>query len=486
MQDKSIPTPEMTVPLSDESPAPRPRSSKLVVGALVTASLGAASVFVGVAAARASAQAMDTLHIAPGVKIAGVPVGGMTEGEAVGKVRAWAQSEMRKPVTLIAPVSGKKWNLTVAEAGGRYDLAPAVAQALQVGKDDSLWERVVNGGRERDVDIPVTFLFNEAQLVKHLDAIGKTVYKPARNARARLDAAGNILIAEYEHKGVKLDAGATKAALLKNGPEALRDGEQAKLVIVEEPAKVTASDLGKIGTQLAAFNTGYSSSSTSRRHNVELAARRIHGTLLAPGEIFSYNDIVGPRELRLGWRNAPTYQDGQVVPGPGGGVCQVSTTLYNAVLRANLKIVQRQHHSMPVHYVNPGCDATVVYGYIDFKFQNNTDGPILISSRSGGGRLSFEVFGKEPSEPKKVEVVSGPRRTNRSGGVTVTTYKVIEHGDGTKTREVLSTDSYRPMGARRSAAPRRRSNVAGTRRSTPAPAKPSTAPATAAAATSPV
>jgi vancomycin resistance protein YoaR len=409
--------------------------------------LGGTALWAGVRIAKASSSTPAPNQIAPGVRVAGVPVGGLTDTEATKKLRAWAKQATAKPVTLTAPVSGRKWNLPLAEVGGRFDTSSAVAEAVKLGKEETLWDRLLRGETKRTENITPAFKFSEALLDKQLAAIGKTVHRAPVNARAKIGPNGAIVLASAEKKGVSLDAQATKRALLAHGPESLREGGKANLVIVEEFPKVTSEDLGKAGFRLAEFGTYYGSSSSNRRHNIELASSHINGTVLAPGEVFSYNKIVGPRTHREGFRDAPTYQDGQVVPGPGGGVCQTSTTLYNAVLRANLEIVSRSHHSMPVHYVPPGCDATVAYDYIDFKFRNNTPGPLIVMARTNGERVSYSLFGQAPEDKKTVEVISGPRRGNASGGLTVTTYRVVRSEAGEEKREVLGTSRYRPLGS---------------------------------------
>lgn len=159
-------------------------------------------------------------------------------------------------------------------------------------------------------------------------------------------------------------------------------------------ANVTYADIrqinGVLGTKLTDIG-----GSTNRHSNVALAAKHINGTVLRPGEIFSYNKIVGPRDTQNGFKEAPEIVKGVLQPGIGGGVCQVSTTLYNAVLLANLKIISRSHHAFPVHYVSVGLDATVVDGSIDFQFQNDTDAPIYIYALGHDGELRFRIFGKK-------------------------------------------------------------------------------------------
>ncbi|MBC8141309.1 MAG: VanW family protein [Armatimonadetes bacterium] len=210
---------------------------------------------------------------------------------------------------------------------------------------------------------------------------------------------------------------------------------------------MTSEVLGKVNTLLASFSTSFGSSAPARQSNIRKATGFINGTLLAPGEVFSYNDTVGPRISRLGWRKAPAFENGAVVQSAGGGICQTSTTLYNAVLRANLKIVARRGHTMPVHYVPAGCDATVDYGSQDFKFENSTGGPLYIEASSDGGRLKYNLFGVAEAKPGQIDIVTGRRMGNRRGGFSVAAYRVIHEADGTTKRESLGVSSYRPMAA---------------------------------------
>ena len=451
-----------STPSSNERRSPSPVAlAALVTGALAFG-VGAAAFGVRAAQASKSGDVQMAGIIAPGVKIAGIPVGEMSEDAAAAKMKAWVQAKAQTPITFAAPVSGRTWNLTLYQVGGRWDVAEAVAKAKSIGQNETWWERFQHGG-DRAVyhdDIPVSFALNSSAMDREIAKIGKTVARSPVNARAKLGKNNQLVLVAPEQRGVSLDEAATKSALLAGGADKLQDGASVKLIIKEEAPKMTASDLGKVSHLLAAFHTDYGSSSSNRRTNIELAASHMDGTLLAPGEVFSYNEVVGPRERNLGWKDAPTYQDGQVVPGPGGGVCQTSTTLYNAVLRAGLQIVKRSHHSMPVHYVEPGCDATVAYDSIDFQFRNNTSGPLMVSARTSGGSLSFALFGVPEADPGKIRVVSGEKHSTSSGGYTVSTYRELTKADGTKERVRLSTDTYAPYGGSRpssaSARPRRR------------------------------
>ncbi len=166
-----------------------------------------------------------------------------------------------------------------------------------------------------------------------------------------------------------------------------------KIDLVAKPAEaaITYKMLSAINGELSSFVTYYMVG--ARGDNVALAASRINGTVLMPGQVFSYNKTVGPRVASDGFKPAPVIIDGQLKPGMGGGVCQPSSTLYNAVLLAGLKVVERVHHGFPVHYLPPGRDATVAYGAIDFQFENSSKWPIYISAHGNGGVLQFTLFG---------------------------------------------------------------------------------------------
>src|SRR5205807_8651585 len=157
--------------------------------------------------------------------------------------------------------------------------------------------------------------------------------------------------------------------------------------------------------RLVTFSTSLGGSSKNRVHNIELACRAIDGTVLLPGDIFSYNETVGPRVPSAGFREAPVIIHGELQTGTGGGICQVSSTLYNAVLLADLTVLRRSHHAFPVHYLPAGRDATVVDGALDFKFKNTLKNAIAIDAKVVKRRVVFNLYG-DPGEHREVEIVS--------------------------------------------------------------------------------
>ena len=213
-----------------------------------------------------------------------------------------------------------------------------------------------------------------------------------------------------EPKDAYVERNPTKVHVEENGVDFGISMEEAKKLIQEEkeeyeiPLKITEakrklSDLGEeaFADQLATFSTIYDASAVNRAYNVELATKKINGTVIMPGETFSYNKTVGSRTIEAGWKEGTAYIAGKVVPSVGGGVCQVSSTLYNAALLANLEITERTNHTFTVDYVAASRDATVYYGSLDFCFKNTRTYPIKIvaSARNGVCKISFHGIKEE-------------------------------------------------------------------------------------------
>ena len=200
----------------------------------------------------------------------------------------------------------------------------------------------------------------------------------------------------------------TTPALAQKFIEDIKNDKVVTLSLLTIEPKVTEASINSdlFGAVLGKYTTSYATSSSNRCHNVELAAKKIDGTILMPNEEFSYNNIVGQRTAANGFKEAPVFENGETVQGMGGGVCQVSSTLYSAVLYADLPVLERQSHSLTVSYVPKGQDATVAYGSIDFRFKNDTKGPIKVSAKTGGKAIEISIWGAKPEKEKKVEIIN--------------------------------------------------------------------------------
>ncbi len=181
------------------------------------------------------------------------------------------------------------------------------------------------------------------------------------------------------------------------------DKQEAEIELDADVVKPRGSkeELSKVKDVLGKFSTNYSSSSAGRAMNVSNGCERINGALLYPGDEFSVYEAVSPFDAEHGYALAGSYENGTVVETYGGGICQVSTTLYNAVIRAELEITERFAHSMIVNYVEPSMDAAIAGTYKDLKFKNNTEAPIYIEGITSGGIISFNIYGQETRDPQR-------------------------------------------------------------------------------------
>lgn len=234
-------------------------------------------------------------------------------------------------------------------------------------------------------------------------------------------------------------------------------------------ANVTINDLGEdaFPHNLGYFTTRYDETNVNRSTNLKLAVKKINGTILKPGETFSYNKVVGERTVANGFKQAIVYANGGMEAGLGGGICQISSTLYNSVIFANLEIVERKNHSLPVSYVPLGRDATVSYGSIDFKFKNNRSYPIKIEATASSGIVKISILGIEEKteydvtfQTEKLQSIAyttqyindsslakGTQVVKQAGsyGYKYRTYKIVSLNGSVVEKVLLSTDTYNPQ-----------------------------------------
>ena len=232
--------------------------------------------------------------------------------------------------------------------------------------------------------------------------------------------------------------------------------EEAKSIISSEqkeeytiPLKILSPNVttNMIGTEafpdlLSTYSTKYAVSNRNRTTNLILAANKINGTVIMPGETFSYNKVVGARTISAGYKEAPIYVQGKVVDGIGGGICQITTTLYNAVLYANLEIVQRTNHQFIPSYAPASRDATVVYGAIDFQFKNNRDYPIKLVCSVANGTANFQIFGLKQDDDCEVQITAYETGRTKTA-IYSEAYKILKKDGKIVSQELLSKDIYK-------------------------------------------
>ncbi len=234
--------------------------------------------------------------------------------------------------------------------------------------------------------------------VVELDALYAELTQPLVNAEYSM-VDGKVVIIP-EKGGITVDKDALKTALES-------EEKRHTISISSQPYQTTAKDLEEMLFRdvIGSYSSDFSTSSAARAGNVELTANRINGCILMPGDVFSYDKTVGSRTVENGYKVAGVYIGNRTESGVGGGICQTSSTLYSAVLYADLEIVQRTSHSLPVSYVPGGMDATIAEGYIDFQFKNNTPYPVKIRATAQNRKLTCEILGVKEYD-KKVEIVN--------------------------------------------------------------------------------
>lgn len=313
------------------------------------------------------------------------------------------------------------------------ELCGLIVDALEAGEDSVKYELTYSDEAACDFD-----KLHEEVFVKPVDA--------------GYDVKTQTVIESV--KGIDFD--------VKEAQKLWSDAKAGDIVVIPVEVTVPKYNLEDFNGELfsdllGSQSSNYSSSSASRATNVELAASKINGIVLNPGESFSYNDAVGQRTTAAGFKSAGAYVNGKVVNEVGGGICQVSSTLYCAVLYANLNITARTCHYFPVNYLPAGLDATVSWGGPEFKFVNNRTFPVKIVTRCANRNLTVEIWGTDV-DGSYVEMNYSTATAFDNGvaiGYTADTYRSVFAKDGTlisRTQEAHSFYHYHEEDIKRPAA----------------------------------
>ncbi|MGN0143420.1 MAG: VanW family protein [Clostridium sp.] len=401
-------------------------------------------------------------RIYPGVKVQNVKLGGMTKTEAKEKLEDEFQSMINDKVLPIN-IEGKTFQLNYNEIEPSYDIDETVEKAFESGKQHGTLGKYINIKSKRDMEVEIAFSYNEDKLREFEEKVIEEVNQEPVDASITI--VGDKIQVEEEKDGmcVSID---TLDSKIKDSLNGLIDSSDEVNVEAElTKAKITSEDLSKVKDIMGSFSTSYGTSAPGRSHNIELSTQSINGTIVMPGETFSFNEVVGPRTEATGYQEAGTYVGNKVEPGIGGGICQVSTTLYRAVMRANIRSTERTNHSMAVGYALPGLDATVSYGYLDYKFTNPYDFPIYIQGYTAGKVVTYNIYGDSSALegktydmvneiletiPPETKVVEDPnleegKEVTEGGGMTgyrASSYQVTYENGIEVNREKVSTDTY--------------------------------------------
>jgi len=425
----------------------------------IITSLGCVVVAAAVGLTLSSYVFVKSDKVCKGVSVAGVDLSGLPKQHAGNILQKLAKSRMNGRINIA--ILDQKWSASASDLGVKVDWRKSLQDAMRVGRRSNIIVRMTDilSGSTSPKRIPLAMKCDDSILRKTIIKMAGVIDRPAKNASLSISEGSISVLPEQD--GIKLDREASATAI----STALTNGTaRISLSPVVDKPRITARELQRIDTVLASYTTRFVRSKKDRSHNLNVASSRVNKTILLPGEEFSYNKVVGERTLSTGFRNAIIFVKGQMEEGVGGGICQVSSTLYNAVLLAGLDITERHHHSRTVVYVPAGRDATVAYGSRDLRFKNSCSSPIYITETITGSRLRAAIYGSS-ADKKTVSVYNGqtsytpingkktvvdrtiPPGTTKvtdkgSKGVSTVVYRKIVDETGQPRVEVVSRDKY--------------------------------------------
>jgi vancomycin resistance protein YoaR len=352
---------------------------------------------------------------AAGTMVAGVPVAGSTQDQATPIVRKALERLTSSRVILYygAHSYARRWS----DLGIAPDIDAMLAKAWKTPVVP-LTASVALGKAKDSIRHAAAALVIAPVPPHFVGSPAKGLIKPGRGGR-RVDVYASAMALQ---SAIAKDAGTQRSPLM---------------VFADNPS-FSMADLSGIRVRLVAYTTRFNPGEANRTHNLQLVSRRLNGAFVKPGEVFSFNEWVGERRPSEGFRQAIVYKFGKMEEDTGGGLCQVSSTLYNVALLTGLPIRQRTHHSLTVHYVPLGRDATVYWGTHDLRFENDMPTAIYIHTVVRRASLTIEAWGSAPLD-RRVQITSTP--SWKDGKATARVYRTIAE-NGKHRREMISEDEY--------------------------------------------
>lgn len=328
--------------------------------------------------------------IYPGVTVEGINLSGKTKEQAALIIKqTYSDKISNNKINITA--ADKKYILDYSKINPKYNLQEVIDQAYAYGKGFNLFHKYSIIKSPKLVNYKFKFSCDISPIKSMINRIEKDVNEEPVNAS--LQISGENINVVPEQNGTKLQKEKLEKDILSQVDSGMLENVELKTSMQISEPRIKGSMLKPVNSRIGEFSTSFGSiSSSERANNIAIATKSINGTVLFPGEIFSFNNVVGERTEDKGYQAAPVIVNNKLESGLGGGICQVSTTLYNAVNNAGLSSIERTHHTLPVHYVASGMDATVDFGNIDYKFRNTLKYPVYIEAYTSGGNVTFNLY----------------------------------------------------------------------------------------------
>lgn len=326
--------------------------------------------------------------ILPNVYINNIDLSGKTKEEAASILNQYSDKLDNKVISL--NINDKIKTYSYKDIDASFNVEKSVNKALEYGKNKNVIKKhkLISHSNKKDINIPLSY--NKEKLNAIVKEIQEEYKLKPKNAEITINQ-GKINISK-EEQGYNINEKSLKKAIIKSLNSNLEDVKNITVDLISSKPSITYKDLSKIkSVPMSTYSTSFASSSAERAKNLEVVTSLINGIVLMPGETFSYSDI--SQKGRGQYLDAAVYINNKVEQAEAGGICQVSSTLYNAIMRANIPSVERTNHSLPVSYVPLGLDATVSWGYLDYKFKNTYDFPIYIEGIIYNRNLTFNIYG---------------------------------------------------------------------------------------------
>lgn len=342
--------------------------------------------------------------IAKNIFIEGIDVSNLTKEEAINYV-----NENVILGELQLNYNGETNVISPDEIDLKYNTSEVVDEAYHYTKTDSYFENVKRffDLNKNSKNLEIKSLYNENKLSEKIQNISDSINVDMKNAKVYISDSGNISVSSATI-GKELDIASTKESIY----DAIKNKDYKSIdlkVNIKEP-KISTEAVKSVNTLLAEFSTKFSTKDSNRVTNVVLSAKATSDVLLMPGEEFSYNNLTGKRTTSNGYKDAPVIINGKLEQDVGGGVCQVSSTLFNSVLYSGLDVTSRRNHSLKSSYVSIGRDAMVSDGGSDFRFKNPYSHPVYIKNTVSNGVITSKIYGNI-SDKKNISIKVDPYTT---------------------------------------------------------------------------
>ena len=388
--------------------------------------------------------AFSTVGIAPAdnnkkihknITIENISVGKLTKEEAVNMLKKTYPLD-----NFNINYNNESWTIKPEDIELNFHIEERVDEALNYTRSKSIWNNIKRKGKlniNKPYNIKIKATYNEVKLSKQLEKIYEKINIEAVDATFYVEPSGEIKRSESK-EGRYVDISKLKDDIYNMiNKKKIKD---INLPVLTLYPKTSTKQVKSINSILGQFSTSFNDS-TSRGSNIHVAGESTSDVLLMPGETFSYNKKTGARNWVNGYQSAPIIVGGRVVNGEGGGVCQVSTTIYNAALLSGLTIDEVHNHSLPSRYAPRGRDATVSYGYTDLKFTNPYTHPVYIKNIVGNGAITSKIYGCNLDRER---IVIRMEEEYLKDKITVKTYRLyLDEENNVMRRELVNTSIYK-------------------------------------------